>query len=82
MAMGRPPRELSKAFGKVLRKHREKKNLSQEALAFQAEVDRTYLGMVERGTRGLSLDMADKFATGLRIPIAKLISEAKRALRS
>lgn len=39
------------AFGKVLRSHRKAKGLSQEQLAFQCNLDRTFIGLLERGQR-------------------------------
>ena len=42
--------EIPKAFGEVLRKHR-KANLSQEQLALHCNLDRTYIGLLERAQR-------------------------------
>lgn len=47
--------EISKAFGIALRKHRKEANLSQEQLALQCDLDRTYIGMLERAERQPSL---------------------------
>lgn len=47
--------EISKAFGMILRKHRKVANLSQEQLALQCDLDRTYIGMLERAERQPSL---------------------------
>lgn len=43
------------AFGRNVRKRREDRNLTQEALAERAELDRTYISDVERGARNLSI---------------------------
>jgi transcriptional regulator with XRE-family HTH domain len=42
-------------FGNKVRFLRKKKNLSQEELAFRCDLDRTYIGGVERGERNISL---------------------------
>jgi transcriptional regulator with XRE-family HTH domain len=39
------------AFGRNLRKRREAKQLTQEALAEKADLDRTYISDIERGAR-------------------------------
>ncbi len=46
---------ISKAFGNALKEARLNKGLSQEQLALQSGIDRTYVGMLERGTRHPSL---------------------------
>ena len=43
------------AFGRRLRALRERRGLSQEALADEADLDRTYVSGVERGRRNISL---------------------------
>lgn len=47
--------EISKAFGIVLRKHRKAANFFQEQIALQCDLDRTYIGMLERAERQPSL---------------------------
>lgn len=42
-------------LGCNIRKARKEKNLSQEKLAFKANIDRTYIGGVERGERNISI---------------------------
>ncbi|MCU7907156.1 MAG: helix-turn-helix domain-containing protein [Candidatus Thiodiazotropha sp. (ex Epidulcina cf. delphinae)] len=43
------------AFGDVLRELRNKKNISQETLALESELDRTFISLMERGLRQPSL---------------------------
>jgi transcriptional regulator with XRE-family HTH domain len=52
-------------FGKRVRERRERLGLSQEELADRAQFDRTYISMVERGKRNLSLLNICRFATVL-----------------
>ena len=70
-------RLLSKAFGEVVRAHRSELELTQERLAERAGVHPTYIGMVERGQRNCSLDVAAEIAEGLNTPLSKLIEKAE-----
>lgn len=54
-------------FGCKVRKIREEKSLSQEELAAEADIDRTYIGGVERGERNLSLKNILKIARALKV---------------
>ncbi|MGH7951738.1 MAG: helix-turn-helix domain-containing protein [Limisphaerales bacterium] len=69
--------EFSDAFAAVLRRHREAKNLSRQALAQKAGLHQTYVGMIERGLSNPSLDTANALAEALGIPFAKLIAETE-----
>ncbi len=68
------------AFGKVLREYREKAALSQEKLAFEAEVDRTYISLLERGLRQPTLETLFKLAAVLGVAPATLISKTASQL--
>lgn len=61
------------AFGARVRKLRERLNLSQEALAHQAGLHRTYMGSVERGERNISLDNIYKLAEALDVEARELL---------
>jgi transcriptional regulator with XRE-family HTH domain len=71
---------VAKAFGRVVRKHREAKRLLQEKLADLAGIHRTYVSSIERGKVRLGLDIALKVAAGLGMPLHKLIAEAERSM--
>jgi transcriptional regulator with XRE-family HTH domain len=60
-------------FGKRLREVREKKGLSQEQLAAQAGLHRTYVSSVERGQRNISLVNIEKLAVALGVTLAHLM---------
>lgn len=49
-------------------------NISQEKLAFQCELDRTYISLLERGKRNPSLINLLKVSKGLNISLSKLVS--------
>jgi transcriptional regulator with XRE-family HTH domain len=69
---------LSAAFAKVIRKHRARKGLSQEALAEMAGIHHTYVGLVERGKRTPTIDVAERLARALGRKLSALIAEAER----
>ncbi len=54
-------------FGKHVRNVRQDKGLSQEALASLCDLDRTYIGSVERGERNISLVNIYKLAVALGV---------------
>lgn len=66
------PQDIRIRFGKVLRRRREKLGVSQEAFADMCQLDRTYIGGIERGERNVALVNIEKIAGALQIPIAKL----------
>lgn len=59
-------------LGKNLRAERTRRDLSQETLAFDAGLDRTYLSGIERGRRNPSVLSLFKFCNALRIPMVRL----------
>ena len=70
-------KRLSKVFGTVLQRRRQRAGLSQEALAAKAGIHRTHVGLVERGERNASLDVAHSLAEALGTPLWQLIREAE-----
>ncbi len=62
-------------FGGRVRALRHQKNLSQEELAEQAGIDRTYVGGVERGERNVSLLNVKRLADALGIDPKDLFSD-------
>lgn len=71
-------RRISLAFGAVVRKHRRAHGLSQEALAERAEIHHTHVGLIERGERNATLDVAHRVARALRLSLSTLIAEAEK----
>ncbi len=73
---------LSDAFSQVVRRHREKRDLSRAALAEKSGLHQTYVGLLERGERSPNLDTAKAIAKALDVPLGKLIVEAERIMKS
>jgi transcriptional regulator with XRE-family HTH domain len=65
-----PARE---ALGKNLRRLRAERMMSQEDLALEAELHRTFVAHVERGARNISIDNIEKLANALGVPIHELL---------
>lgn len=66
-----------KAFGLAIRNARSGRGISQEALADLAQLDRSYMGGIERGEHNLSLINITKVAAALGISVAELMTQAK-----
>jgi transcriptional regulator with XRE-family HTH domain len=61
------------AFGKVLRVVRKEAGLTQEQLGHAAEIDRTFVSLIERGERQPTVRVLFKLATALRSTPVRLI---------
>mgnify|MGYP002863846415 CR=1 FL=1 len=62
-----------KKLGHRLRFYRTQKNLTQEALALMCDIDRTYIGRIEKSKRNPSFLILLKIAKGLGIKISELV---------
>lgn len=61
-------------FGKNVRDIRKKRGLSQEQLAFKADLHRTYIGMIERAEKNITLINIEKIANALDTEITVLFN--------
>ena len=66
-------KHLIKLFGLRIRELRESKNISQEALSFSTGFHRTYIGMIERGERNISLTNMAVFAKVFELNLSELL---------
>jgi transcriptional regulator with XRE-family HTH domain len=60
-----------------VRDFRGRLGLSQEELAHRAELNRTYVGDVERGTRNVSFNALRRIADGLEIRLSELLARGE-----
>ena len=67
---------ISTSFGMAVRKRRARCGLSQKQLAKLAGLHSTYVGMVERGARNVTLSVAVRLANALNIALPLLVEEA------
>ena len=67
------PDPVLRAFGFSVKRQREAKGLTQETLAEKADLDRTYLSDIERGTRNPGVKNVVRIAKALGITAAKLM---------
>lgn len=64
------------ALGSAIREARNEVGLSQEALAAETGIDRSYFGHVERGVKNPSYLLIDRIAGGLGLTVPELIQRA------
>lgn len=67
--------DIRKIVGRNVRKQREALGLSQEELAFRADLHRTYVSGVERGIRNPTVKILDRLAGALEIDISELLKK-------
>ena len=59
-------------FGGIVKEYRRAHGLSQEELAFKAGFHRTYIGMIERAERNITLVNLERLANALEISISEI----------
>ncbi|MEC9358663.1 MAG: helix-turn-helix transcriptional regulator [Pseudomonadota bacterium] len=68
------------AFGSVLRAMRSSAGLSQEALGFECDLDRTYVSLLERGERQPTLGTVFALSEHLDVAPEVLVRETRKAM--
>lgn len=71
--------ELATTFGTVLRDLRKKAGLTQEQLGFEAELERNFISLLERGERQPSLTTLVKLARPLRCTASQMVALVEKA---
>lgn len=79
--MGTKPTKTNLAFGQAIREFRGEAGLSQECLSEHANLDRTYISLLERGLRSPSFDTMLALGHGLNLPAETLVARATELLR-
>jgi transcriptional regulator with XRE-family HTH domain len=64
------------ALGQAIREARLSKGISQEKLALISEVDRSYVGRIERGDNNVAVLTLARMAAALDLTVAKLLQKA------
>jgi len=64
--------KINKKVGINIRKYRQIKGLTQEQLAFEANLHRAYIGHIERGEKNIGLINLEKIAKTLGVPVKDL----------
>jgi transcriptional regulator with XRE-family HTH domain len=75
---GKAEDRIKQRFGKRVRQLRVERSLSQEGLALQCDLDRSYIGGVERGERNVSLVNIHRIAAALNVEPAELLKMTRR----
>ena len=66
--------DIKQKVGERVRELRKQLSLSQEALAYKAEVDRTYMTDVENGRRNVSLEILEKIVGALEVSFTEFFN--------
>jgi len=73
------PRDLRQAFAANLRRLRHAKGISQEDLAYEADVNRTYVSKLEKGVSYPGLEIIAKLADALGVEPAELLMRPEKS---
>lgn len=74
------PLSLEEAFGQVLKELRKEKGLSQEELAHESGLDRTFISLLERGKRQPSLGTIISIANILELSASNFVKKVEEIL--
>lgn len=69
------------AFGKVLRERRKQAGLTQEKLALEADVQRNYVSLIERGVHQPTINVIFKLAVALKCQPSALVEEVEALIQ-
>lgn len=70
--------EIRDVLANNLRSLRHARHMSQETLAHEAKIDRTYISSIERGVYATSIDVLDRLAKALGVEASELLSRDRK----
>ena len=73
--------DLQASFGQVLRELRTASGLSQQQLALESDLDRTYISLLERGLRQPTLGTIFQIAQVLDLSPSKIVAQVEKGLK-
>ena len=68
------------AFGHVLRRLRKEAGLSQEQLSFEAEIERNFVSLIERGVNQPTIRVIFKLASALGTPPSEMLALVEKEM--
>lgn len=68
--------DIRQKIGNKIKRVRESKGISQKDLAYEADLDRSYIASIETGKRNVSLINLEKIAIALHITLSQLFNES------
>ena len=69
------PKDILIRFGQRVRSERMKLGISQEELASRADVHRTYIGMIERAEKNITLENIEKICKALDLTVSEFFKD-------
>jgi transcriptional regulator with XRE-family HTH domain len=66
--------DIKQKVGQRIKELRKRLELSQEGLAYKADVDRTYVTDVENGRRNVSLEILERLIKALNVPFSEFFN--------
>lgn len=71
----------NKAFGKILRSLRKDRGYTQETLAFESGLDRTYVSLLELGSRSPTLDTIMTLCGALNVTLSQFMQAVETEMQ-
>ena len=71
--------EILKKFGLTIKMLRDQKGISQEKLGEISDLHRTYIGMIERAEKNITLKNIEKLAKALDVSISEIFTEMEKS---